>query len=199
MEKENKFEIEEIWKDIPCYEGLYQVSNFGNVRSITFRNCKCTKNRIKNLKLTFDKRNYLRVSLYKKGKMNTFQVHRLVALTFMPDKSNFKSMPEEDRNKINLDKLEVNHKDEISNNNKLENLEWCTRAYNSHYATGIKRMGIAHRKEVIQKTIDNNIIRKWNSIKEASESLNICNVAIFNCCKGKSKTCNGYRWEYANE
>ena len=189
---------EEIWKDIPGYEGLYQASNLGNIRALTFRNNIVVKKKIRLLKQQIDKYGRKRIMLTNNKKYKLFQVHTLVALTFL-DKKDFKSYLDEDRDKVKLNELEINHKDENPLNNNVSNLEWCTRAYNTHYGTGIERMGRNHRKKIIQKTIDNKEIKKWNSIKEASDSLNINNVAIFYCCKGKSKTSGGYRWEYANE
>lgn len=104
--------MEEIWKDIKGYEGLYQVSNFGRVRSIKFG-----KERI--LKHSKTQNGYLQVILYDNGRPRCFFVHRLVAEAFIPNPNNL---------------TEVNHKDECKTNNRVNNLEWCDRQYNAEYS-----------------------------------------------------------------
>ena len=110
----------EIWKDIPGYENLYQVSSYGNVRSLNYRNKHITHN----LKLYLDKYGYYRVDLHKNGKIEKWLVSRLVATVFIPNPHN---LPQ------------VNHKDEDSKNNRVENLEWCTAKYNVNYGTRNER------------------------------------------------------------
>jgi hypothetical protein len=100
--------MEEIWKDIKNYEGLYQISNFANIKSL--RNNKILK--INNYS------EYDKVILYKNKKANIFYVHRLVAESYLPNPHNYNC---------------VNHKDENKRNNKTDNLEWCTRLYNCNY------------------------------------------------------------------
>lgn len=98
----------EIWRDIKGYENLYQVSNLGNVRSL-----KTNKN------LYYSKsRRYLRVGLFKDKKRSCFSIHRLVAEAFIPNPNNYPC---------------VNHKDCNGNNNKVDNLEWCTYKQNNNY------------------------------------------------------------------
>ena len=110
--------VEELWKDIDGFEGKYAVSNLGNVYSYKLkRNLKFNKNR---------SGNYVGVVLFKEGKQYRFQVHRLVAQAFIP---NPKNLPQ------------VNHKNEIQNDNRVENLEWCTQQYNSTYNNIHKRIG----------------------------------------------------------
>ena len=110
-------ENKEIWKDIKGFEGHYQVSNFGRVKSIKFR-----KERI--LKPANNGCGYLYVNLSKNGKYNIYLIHRLVALIFI---SNPNNLPE------------INHRDEDKTNNKVENLEWCDRKYNMNYGTRTQR------------------------------------------------------------
>lgn len=100
----------EVWKDIKGYEGLYQVSNMGNVRSLK---------RNKNLSLEIIRGGYCRVKLCDNGKENKILVHRLVAKEFLD-------------NPLGL--CEINHKDENKLNNNVENLEYCTRRYNVEYS-----------------------------------------------------------------
>ena len=109
--------MEEIWKDIPNYEGLYQASNLGRIKSIQYFNH--TNNKIyprdKILKPILNEKGYCRVDLSKSRKIKRHRVHRLVAETFIP-------------NPYNL--LEVNHIDGNKQNNKVNNLEWCSHSYN---------------------------------------------------------------------
>lgn len=114
--------IKEIWKDIKGYEGLYQISNFGNVKSLARRvNCGDNKTRLKQeriLKNTLDNHGYLTTSLCDNRKKEKYLIHRLVAEVFIPNPNN---LPQ------------VNHIDENKTNNNVENLEWCTQQYNSTY------------------------------------------------------------------
>jgi len=174
----------EIWKDIPNYEGIYQVSNFGNVRALVFRNHKCIKPKIHILKKQIDKYGRERIMLHKNSKQKLYQVHRLVAQAFISNPNNFP---------------EVNHKDENPLNNNVDNLEFCTRSYNAHYGTGIVRMGIEHRKPIVQLDKDFKIIKTWSCGKEIANYYGVTPAAISNCCKGKSKTCCGYIWRFINE
>lgn len=117
----------EIWKDIEGYEGLYQVSNKGRIKSLNYR--RTGKEGM--LKGKPDKNGYLIVFLYKKGeKPKPFLIHRLVAKGFIP---NVNDLPE------------VNHIDENKENNHVENLEWCDRKYNMNYGTRTKR-SVENRK-----------------------------------------------------
>lgn len=100
----------EIWKEIEGYEGLYEVSNLGNVKSLISG---------KILKPKKDKDGYLYVGLYQQGKQKAHKVHRLVAQTFLNTQNTY---------------TEVNHKDEDKTNNIVDNLEWCTRSYNVNYS-----------------------------------------------------------------
>lgn len=109
--------LNELWRDIPYYEGLYQISNYGRVRSFHKNKTKYKTQRTNN-------RGYLVVQLYKNGKMKNEYVHRLVALTFIPNPNHFP---------------QVNHKDEDKQNNYVENLEWCTAKYNNNYGTARQR------------------------------------------------------------
>ena len=105
----------EIWKPVKEFEGLYEVSNLGQVRSLNYKRTKGTKI----LKLVIDKDGYLRVNLYKNGKQYNKKVHRLVTAAFIPN-------PE--------GKTEVNHIDGNKTNNRVENLEWVTHSENIQHA-----------------------------------------------------------------
>lgn len=130
--------MEKVWKDIPGYENIYQVNNFGEVRSYDkYVPCKngrkfFSKSRI--LKLGTHKRGYKTIMLHKDGKVKLWLVHRLVALVFIPNPNNYE---------------QVNHKDEDKTNNRVDNLEWCDNWYNSHYGTRIFRCNCLRKKERI--------------------------------------------------
>ena len=111
---------EEIWKPIEGYEGLYEVSNTGRVRSIDRYDSRNHFRRGRILKLSYDTVGYLIVGLHSNGKKKTYLVHRLVAPAFIPNPDN---LPQ------------VNHRDEDKTNNRVENLEWCDSKYNLSYGT----------------------------------------------------------------
>ena len=115
----------EQWRPIEGYEGLYEVSNLGRVKSL-----KCGRERI--LKPQMKKKGYLQVGLRKEGKYKMFKVHRLVAQAFIP---NPEGLPQ------------INHKDENPSNNRVENLEWCDSKYNNNYGT--------HNERIVQTMISN--------------------------------------------
>lgn len=113
--------MEEVWKDIPGYEGLYQVSNTGEVKSLNYRGSGETKL----LKQSTNKKGYKRVVLCKNRKKKNHCVHRLVAIAFIPNPDNLPI---------------VNHIDECKSNNMVSNLEWCTLVYNNTYGTRNERI-----------------------------------------------------------
>ncbi len=126
----------EIWKNIPDYEGLYVINNYGIVKSL-----KTNK-----IKTPFLRPNgYYEITLWKNGKKKNWLVHRLVAKTFNISKSNFKYMQNEDITHTIMDELEINHIDENKLNNFADNLEWCTPKYNCNYGSRNKRIGIANK------------------------------------------------------
>lgn len=186
--------MKEVWKDIEGYEGLYQVSNLGRVKSLP--RTKKTKSGVtyitKEKILMF--RNcagYNRCSLTKNNKSKNIYVHRLVARAFIPNPKNYKY---------------INHKDCNPSNNKIENLEWCTLSHNSLYACKLGRMGKnmlgirggknPNSKKVSQYDKNGNFIKNWNSEIEASKELNICATSISYCANKKRKTAGGYIWEF---
>lgn len=116
----NKGGTMEIWKDIVGYEGKYQVSNYGQVRALHYR--MTDKTRLINIR---DNKGYCEVALWKNSSRKLYMVHRLVAETFIPNPN---CLPQ------------VNHKDENKKNNRVDNLEWCTQAYNNMYGTRIDRV-----------------------------------------------------------
>lgn len=179
--------MNEIWKAIEGYEGIYEVSNLGRVRSLprpkTSRNAHgeftfTTKPKI--LKTFEQNGGYQRISFGKgKDKVAIF-VHRLVAQAFIPNPDN---LPH------------VNHKDENPKNNRADNLEWCNAEYNNSYGNHIERC--KRHRAVEQLTIDGQFIQRFDGIKEAAEATGCRASSIQSCCKGRFKSSLGYRWRYA--
>ena len=161
----------EIWKPVVGYEGLYEVSNWGRIKST-----KYGKERI--LKLIKDKDGYLFVRLYKNGIIKNYFVHRLVAQAFIPNPDN---LPQ------------VNHKDENPINNVVSNLEWCDAKYNCNYGNRNKKVAEKLSKPILQYTLDGKFVREWESYRE-------CKRNGFNhvdmVCRGKRKSCGGFIWRY---
>ena len=174
MQLVNKKNIE-VWKDIPGYEGLYQASNLGNIKSLNYNNTK----KEKNLKSKYDKRGYLAIELRNNGKRYYTRVHRLVAQAFIPNPNNFP---------------QVNHINEIKDDNRVENLEWCTNDYNTHYGTHYKRAAESNYKKVNQYDLNGNYIKTYNSISEAMNKTKTTHIS--SVCLGKRKTASKYHWEY---
>lgn len=176
----------EIWKDIKDYEGFYQVSNLGRVRSLKYNH---TENKIKLLKQR-DTKGYKSVVLYKNKQARHHYIHRLVATAFI-----FNS----DVNKY----TEVNHKDEDKNNNCVWNLEWCDRKYNMNYGTVKERTVkylINHNNEisktVYQYDLCGNFVKEYSSTMEAQRQSSYSQGTISSCCRGERNSAYGYIWSY---
>lgn len=194
----------EIWKDIAGYEGLYQVSNLGRVKSLPrelkrFAGRKCiTKERI--LTAHPNSKGYLRVQLKKDGTEERRFLHRLVAEAFIPNPDS---------------KGEVNHLDNVPTNNGVENLEWVTHKENMEWASKCGRfdhlkeihsrygkMNIEKARKCVERKvclIDENgiVIKKFNTLTDACNAYGLDSGGLCRCCQGKQKTCGGYRWRYA--
>ena len=175
----------EQWLPIEGYED-YEVSNYGRVKSLG--NDKTRKEKI--LKPNTNKDGYQLVQLWKDGKPKTFQVHRLVAIAFIPNPNNYE---------------QVNHKDENKCNNHVDNLEWCDRKYNCNYGTRNERQSKAmlgknnsRSKQVIQLTLNNEVVKIWECMHDVERELGFANTHISECCRNKLKTSNGFIWRYVN-
>ena len=190
----------EIWKDIVGYEGLYQVSNVGRVKSLNRTTITSTggKREWKEcvLKpLISNSKKYCHVSLYKNNRQKLMSIHRLVAIQFIPNPEN---------------KNEVNHIDGNISNNTIYNLEWRTRSENQlhAYAIGLqkpnfkKSLEIAseRRKRKINKLdMNGNYIQTYQSIVEASLDNNVHGANIRKVAMGVRKHTGGFKWEYLSE
>lgn len=176
----------EWWKYIPGYEGLYMVSNLGRIKSCD-RYCgkRFYKGHI--LPLHNNGKGYLQVRLSKNGKQKNYKVHRLVVLAFIPNPNNLPC---------------VNHKNENKLDNRVENLEWCTIAYNNSYGTSIernskKRINGIRSTKINQLTLDGELVRVWPSMNEIKRELNFSLASIHRCCNNLYKQAYGYIWRYA--
>lgn len=167
----------EQWKDIPNYEGLYQVSNLGRIKSLY--NYKRDNT---NILVPHLKRGYLVIGLRKNGIRKWHSIHRLVAMAFIDNKDN---------------KPQVNHKDENKLNNRVDNLEWCTASYNNNYGTRQERVSNTNklRQKVYMYDLDGNLIDSFKSVKEASIKTPYCMSSISNYCRNITK-CKGYVFSY---
>lgn len=166
----------EKWKDIEGYPN-YQISSEGRVKSLS--NNKTRKEKIlKSIKINSG---YLCINLCKEGKIKHYLIHRLVASAFINNPDNL---------------LEINHIDEDKTNNRVENLEWCSRDYNTNFGTRNEKIAERRTKRILQFTLDGEFIRKWDSAKDVEGELGFYDGYISSCCKRKYKTAYGYRWCY---
>ena len=184
----------EIWKDIKGYEGFYQVSDCGRIKSLArdiyYQNGIVHRTKEKILVPVLDKDGYQYVNLSKNGKRKVMTIHRLVAMAFIPNPEN---------------KSQINHKNEVKTNNVVENLEWCEAGYNINYGTRTSR-AIQNRRSY--KLGDNpsakpvfcvELNKKFDCAKSAQEELGIDRSCVGRVCRGEQKTAGGFHWRYAND
>lgn len=209
----------EEWRPVKGYEGLYEVSSFGRVRSldrwVRFRNTTSFK-KGQILKQRLHKLGYYILRLANnQGIRASHQVHRLVMSAFVPNPDNLPM---------------VNHRNEVKTSNYPDNMEWCDAKYNVNYGTCVmrgvaKRKGMKRTKEtcekisisnmgkkrspetckilreksskpVLQCDLEGRLIAEWESMKVAQQILGIWSANISKCCKGKVKTAGGFIWRY---
>ena len=203
--------MEEIWKDIEGYEGLYQASNLGRVKSLD--RIVVTKTNIsrlmkgKVLTIVPDPNNYMKVLLSKEGKQQIYLVHRLVAQAFIPNPDN---------------KPEIDHINTDRTDNRVENLQWVTRKENCNnpltkekiaafdrtrvFSTEtrqkislalkgkIKKLRQKTMKPILQLSLNGDIVKRWDSATQAQKELGITNIS--DCLRLRCKTAGGYVWKY---
>jgi len=190
--------MNEIWKDIKDYEGYYQVSNLGNVRScnrtiIENGTGKTVKHKSRKLKAAKNHDGYLQIVLSKESICVTNFVHRLVAKAFIPNP---------------LNKPTVNHIDGNKQNNNVLNLEWSTKSEQAIHSLNKKlrtmpnvwnnKFGSKHcaSKKVLQYSKTGSLIKEHGSIVEAAKEVNISPSSITHVCKGRGKSAGGYCWKF---
>lgn len=186
----------EIWKDVKGYEGYYLVSNMGRVRSkralMTPKDGTICQKDILLATLPTREKQYITVTLCKRGTKKQVPVHRLVAEAFLPNPDGLPC---------------INHKDENPSNNWVGNLEWCTQGYNIQYS--LERKGRLRPKSELLPlcayTLSGEFIAQYSSVWEAIEKLHIKSNSprgtrnnIRMCCKGKVNSACGYVWRYAD-
>lgn len=181
----------EIWKDIPNYEGIYQASNLGRIKSLERIDVRGHRVKEKILKPSRDRYGYYQVVLCKNSKLKAYRVHRLVWSAFNGQ------IPEN---------MQVNHINEIKSDNRLENLNLMTCKENINYGTGIERrvkkcsIILKNRKDlskpVLQFTLEDILIKEYPSLMQVYRELGFSCGNIVNCCKGRYKQAYGYKWKY---
>lgn len=221
----NENNQEEIWKDIKGYEGYYQVSNLGNVKTLHANKGHL----VKLMALAPHPRGYKSVNLYKDGKHESLLVHRLVAAAFIPNPNNYN---------------EVNHISEDKHDNRACNLEWVSHGDNCRYGTRNARISQTNKgqkrsdeikakmkesqnlrsereraegircgrviKKISQYDLNGNFIRDFDSIYDACTALGFTinrengygtsyKNYIRHCCKGKYKTAYGFIWKFKGD
>lgn len=171
--------LNEIWKDIEEYQGIYQVSNLGNVRNIK-------THRI--LQPSYTKDGYQQVILYKDGKRKNFKINRLVAYAFIP-------IPQTYLNKgYSKETLQADHIDEDKQNNFSTNLQWLTNKENCQKSKALCVVGYNHDKMIIT-----NQYSKLNTYYTDKYQKGFNYGSICKCCNGKRKSAYGFKWEYLNK
>lgn len=190
----------EEWKDIEGFEGAYQISNFGRVKSVERINVYQNTNQTgvvfdgvkyceEKILKTYVYGNYEHIGLKKGRKTYNYSVHRLVATYFIPNPNHYPV---------------INHKDENKFNNRADNLEWCTVEYNANYGTRNERIAEKLKDNpnyyipVICYDLNNNFVKRYESAVQAGEEAGVSPSRITSCCRQYKGafTAGGYKWKY---
>ena len=201
----------EIWKPVVGYEGLYEVSSYGRVRSLDRATSYISRTQEgkeyttthtlkgKLMKQRVNQNGYKEIALCVGGKSKKYMVHRLVAEAFLDNPNNYPIINHKDENKQN-NIIWINKNGLIDY--KKSNLEWCTQKYNINYGSGnIRRINTRNKnksyhyqRKVGQYTLKGVLIKKYPSASDTG----YCRECIRDCCNGKQKTAYGYKWRYLN-
>ena len=173
--------MSEVWRDIKGYEGLYQVSDQGRVKSLERKDRfgRVIKERI--LRPSVGVRGYLYVDLCAGGKRKRLRVHRLVGEAFLLRAEG---------------KDAINHKDEDKTNNNVWNLEWVSHKENCNFGTRNERIAKANSKPVAQYTKDGELVKTWSSLTEIGKQTGFSIGNISQVANGKYKQAYGCIWKY---
>ena len=174
----------EVWKCVTGYEGIYEVSNLGRVRSLErivrkWDGVRTSKGKI--LSPATNLHGYLFVQLYKNGRCEMKTIHRIVATAFIPNTDN---LPQ------------INHKDENKKNNRASNLEWCTAKYNNNYGCRTEMARRKMERGLVAYDLSGNLIGRFSNFTSASNALGISKAAICKHAKLGTPSGNGIMFYY---
>lgn len=177
----------EIWKDIDGYNGEYQISNLGRVKSFKSENSRILKQKTNN-------KGYKWVALSLNGIQENVLIHRLVAKHFLDNHNGYKV---------------VNHIDENPSNNRVSNLEWCTQSENTKKSTKFhkhyemnkilcKTKNSKHKDtdSKVKQMLDGDVVKIFNNSLEVKRFLGFDQSFILSCCRNKRKSAYGYQWQF---
>lgn len=172
---------DEIWmtlKDFPNYE----ISTAGQVKSYIHKKPVILSQYI-------NKAGYATICLTYMGKRYFRYVHRLVAQTFIPNPENFS---------------QINHINEVKCDNRINNIEWCTPYYNTHYGSRNERIGLSstgrkrQKHSILQLTKNDEVVNMFSSAGEAERKTGFHHSSILKCCKGEVHSVGGFKWKYCD-
>ncbi len=169
----------ERWLDVPGYEGLYQVSDKGRVKSF----CRYTEGKL--LKPNTDKDGYKTVCLANHKRLKVYKIHRLAAAVFCPYQSVFRNI--------------VNHKDMDESNNDVSNLEWVTHSENVRHAYGVLGNYLSHRKKPVIGTCVKTGVETYYAGAVDTKKAGFSNYHVTSCCTGNRRVHKQHTWRYAGD